>query len=125
MAEERTQCRLAAIPAGDVFGYTRLVEQDEAGTMTVLGERRRAILGPLFTKYRGRVIRLRATVPWPSSRARLMRCNVRSIFNEFISCAVADPAGRVEFGAGCPSYYWKGPGSMKSRSYDAIRSAHL
>jgi len=27
MAEERTQCRLAAIPAGDVFGYTRLVEQ--------------------------------------------------------------------------------------------------
>jgi len=26
MAEERTQCRLAAIPAGDVFGYTRLVE---------------------------------------------------------------------------------------------------
>jgi adenylate cyclase len=32
MAEERLQRRLAAILAADVVGYSRLMEQDEAGT---------------------------------------------------------------------------------------------
>jgi adenylate cyclase len=50
--------RLAAILAADVVGYSRLMEQDEAGTMAALAERRKAILEPLLTKYRGRVIRL-------------------------------------------------------------------
>src|SRR5215475_8822006 len=58
MAEERAQRHLAAILAADVVGYSRLMEQDEAGTMAALADRRRAILEPLFTKYRGRVIRL-------------------------------------------------------------------
>src|SRR5215475_10873297 len=58
MAEERAQRHLAAILVADVVGYSRLMEQDEAGTMAALADRRRAILEPLFTKYRGRVIRL-------------------------------------------------------------------
>src|SRR5262249_1763607 len=39
-------------------GYSRLMEQDEAGTLAALTDRRRAILEPLFAKYRGRVVRL-------------------------------------------------------------------
>src|SRR5882724_8971079 len=33
MAEERVKRRLAAILAADVVGYSRLMEQDEAGTL--------------------------------------------------------------------------------------------
>jgi adenylate cyclase len=50
--------RLAAILAADVVGYSRLMEQDEAGTLAALADRRKAILEPLLTKYRGRVVRL-------------------------------------------------------------------
>src|SRR5215470_10546351 len=58
MAEERAQRRLAAILVADVVGYSRLMEQDEAGTLAALADRRKAILEPLFAKYRGRVVRL-------------------------------------------------------------------
>jgi len=58
VAGVRVQRRLAAILAADVVGYSRLMEQDEAGTMAALAERRKAILEPLLNKYRGRVVRL-------------------------------------------------------------------
>ena len=41
MAEERVQRRLAAILAADVVGYSHLMEQDEAGTLAALKERRK------------------------------------------------------------------------------------
>ena len=44
MAEERVQRRLAAILAADVVGYSRMMEQDEAGTLAALKER----IGPVF-----------------------------------------------------------------------------
>ena len=58
MAEERVQRRLAAILAADVVGYSRLMEQDEAGTLAALKERRRAILNPLVTQHQGRVVKV-------------------------------------------------------------------
>jgi adenylate cyclase len=58
MAEERTQRRLAAILAADVVGYSRLMEQDEAGTLAALKTRRREILDPLVTKHQGRVFKV-------------------------------------------------------------------
>jgi len=58
MAEQRAQRRLAAILAADVVGYSRLMEQDEAGTLAALTERRKVVLEPLLAKYRGRVVRL-------------------------------------------------------------------
>ena len=39
--------RLAAILAADVVGYSRLMEQDEAGTLTALKVRRKDVLKPL------------------------------------------------------------------------------
>jgi len=58
MAEERAQRRLAAILAADVVGYSRLMEQDEAGTLAALKERRSRILAPLVAEHRGRVVKL-------------------------------------------------------------------
>src|SRR5262245_13248987 len=58
MAEERAQRRLAAIFVADVVGYSRLMEQNEAGTLAALTDRRKGVLEPLFAKYRGRVVRL-------------------------------------------------------------------
>src|SRR5262249_47320898 len=58
VAEEPVQRRLAAILAADVVGYSRLMEQDEAGTVAVLKARRKDILQPLVAKHRGRVVKL-------------------------------------------------------------------
>jgi TolB-like protein/class 3 adenylate cyclase len=58
MAEERVQRRLAAILAADVVGYSRLMEQDEVGTIAALKERRRTILMPLVAHYQGRIVKV-------------------------------------------------------------------
>jgi adenylate cyclase len=50
--------RLVAILAADVVGYSRLMEQDEAGTIAALKERRHGILNPLVARHRGRVVRV-------------------------------------------------------------------
>jgi adenylate cyclase len=58
MAEKRTQRRLTAILAADVVGYSRLMEQDEAGTMALLKSRRKDVLEPLVAEHQGRVFKL-------------------------------------------------------------------
>jgi class 3 adenylate cyclase len=58
MAEKRTQRRLAAILAADVVGYSRMMEQDEAGTMALLRSRRKDVLEPLVAEHQGRVFKL-------------------------------------------------------------------
>jgi class 3 adenylate cyclase len=58
MSEVRVQRRLAAILAADVVGYSRLMEQDEAGTLTALKQRRKEILDPLVTEHRGRIVKV-------------------------------------------------------------------
>jgi adenylate cyclase len=50
--------RLAAILAADVVGYTRLMGEDEAGTMNALRARRTELVEPLVKKHGGRVFKL-------------------------------------------------------------------
>jgi TolB-like protein len=50
--------RLAAILAADVVGYSRLMEQDESGTMEALRARRKGILQPLVDKHHGRIFKI-------------------------------------------------------------------
>jgi adenylate cyclase len=57
MAEERAQRRLAAILAADVVGYSRLLEQDEAGTLSAIKARRRDVLEPLLARHCGRIVK--------------------------------------------------------------------
>jgi adenylate cyclase len=58
MAGERVQRRLVAILAADVVGYTRLMEQDEAGTLAALKARRRDVLDPLVARHNGRMFKI-------------------------------------------------------------------
>ncbi len=46
MAEERVQRRLAAILAADVAGYSRLMSEDEKGTLATLTARRTELIEP-------------------------------------------------------------------------------
>ncbi len=57
MVEERTQRRLAAILAADVVGYSRLMEQDEAGTFERLRQRRTELVEPTIVRHNGRVFK--------------------------------------------------------------------
>lgn len=61
--------RLAAILAADVVGYSRLMELDETGTLTVLRAYREDIIYPMIAEYNGRVVKLMgdgALVEFPS-----------------------------------------------------------
>jgi adenylate cyclase len=50
--------RLAAILAADVVAYSRLMEEDEAGTLAALRARRQEVLSPLVAQHGGRVFKL-------------------------------------------------------------------
>jgi TolB-like protein/class 3 adenylate cyclase/cytochrome c-type biogenesis protein CcmH/NrfG len=58
MASPRTERRLAAILAADVVSYSRLVEQDEEGTLAALKDIRHAVVDPLLAEHRGRIVKL-------------------------------------------------------------------
>lgn len=52
---QREQRRLAAIMAADVAGYSRLVGQDEEGTLQAFRAHRRELIDPLIGKHYGRI----------------------------------------------------------------------
>ena len=58
MAAVRAKRRLAAIVVADVVGYSRLMETDEAGTLSALKDRRKTILEPVVRRYEGRIIKI-------------------------------------------------------------------
>ncbi|WP_046868391.1 adenylate/guanylate cyclase domain-containing protein [Microvirga massiliensis] len=58
MATAWVERRLAAILAADVVGYSRLVEQDEAGTLAALKVLRREVIDPLLAEHHGRIVKL-------------------------------------------------------------------
>jgi TolB-like protein/Flp pilus assembly protein TadD len=58
VAETRVERRLAAILAADVVGYSRLMGQDDAGTLAVLKARRKDVLDPLLARHRGRIFKV-------------------------------------------------------------------
>jgi adenylate cyclase len=56
MAEARVQRRLAAILAGDVAGYSRLMGSDEEGTLAALKSCHREVIDPKVAAHRGRIV---------------------------------------------------------------------
>ncbi|HSR70899.1 MAG TPA: adenylate/guanylate cyclase domain-containing protein [Kiloniellales bacterium] len=50
--------RLAAILAADVVGYSRLVREDEASTLTALKASREELIEPKLAQYHGRMVKL-------------------------------------------------------------------
>ena len=50
--------RLAAIMAADVVGYSRLMGEDEAGTLAALKAHRAEFIDPTIAEHRGRIVKL-------------------------------------------------------------------
>lgn len=76
---ERAQRRLAAILAADVVGYSRLIGQDEAGTLRRLKELRRNIVNPIIKDHHGRVVKTTGDgilIEFPSA-VEAVRCALR------------------------------------------------
>ena len=57
MAEARVERRLAAIMAGDIVGYSRLMGIDEEGTLRQLKAHRKELIDPKITEHRGRIVK--------------------------------------------------------------------
>jgi class 3 adenylate cyclase len=57
LATERVECRLAAILAADVAGYSRLMGADEEGTLARLKAHRRELIDPKISEHRGRIVK--------------------------------------------------------------------
>jgi len=57
MSEERVERRLAAILAGDIAGYSRLMGADEEGTLDRIKTLRRELVDPKVKEHRGRIVK--------------------------------------------------------------------
>src|SRR5271170_5953319 len=57
MAETRVERRLAAILAADVAGYSRLMSNDEEGTLAALKACRRELIDPKMVEHHGRIVK--------------------------------------------------------------------
>ncbi len=55
---EGAQRRLAAIVSADVAGYSRLIGQDEAGTLAALKADRAELIDPLIADHGGRIVKV-------------------------------------------------------------------
>ena len=58
MARQGVERRLAAILSADVVGYSRLMEEDEDGTLAVLQAHRAELIDPTIAAHRGRIVKL-------------------------------------------------------------------
>lgn len=64
-------CRLAAILAADIVGYSRLMSEDETGTLEAVKAHRRDIFDPEVARHGGRIVKLMgdgALVEFPLGR---------------------------------------------------------
>ena len=57
MSAERVERRLAAILAADVAGYSRLMGEDEAGTLARLNALRRELIDATVAERKGRIVK--------------------------------------------------------------------
>ena len=69
MSEGRVERRLAAILAVDVAGYSRLMGEDEEGTLAALRAVRRELADPKIAEHHGRIVKTTGDASLPSSPA--------------------------------------------------------
>ena len=67
--KQPVQCRLAAILAADVAGYSRLMGVDEEGTHEQLKTHLNELVQPKIGEHRGASLRTPATACWRNLRA--------------------------------------------------------
>ena len=91
-SSDRVERRLAAILAADVVGYSRLMGQDETGTLDRMRELRRELIDPTVAEHKGRLVKTTGDgilIEFPS-------------VVEAVACAVAVQRGMVERNASVP-----------------------
>lgn len=54
----RVERRLAAIMAPDIVGYSRLIDADEAATLSSIKTLRADVVDPILTEHKGRIVKL-------------------------------------------------------------------
>ena len=92
MTDESIERRLAAILSADVAGYSRLMSEDEAGTLATLKAHRAEFIDPEVASHGGRIVKLMgdgALVEFPS------------VVNA-VECAVAVQQGMAARNTGVP-----------------------
>jgi TolB-like protein/class 3 adenylate cyclase len=92
LSGERVERRLTAILAADVAGYSRLMGQDEAGTLARLRDHRRELIDPKIAEHKGRIVKTTGDgllVEFPS-------------VVEAVACAVTLQVEMAERNAGTP-----------------------
>jgi adenylate cyclase len=89
---EPVERKLAAILAADVVGYSRLMGEDEAGTLARLKQHRRELIDPGIAEHKGRIVKTTGDgilIEFPS-------------VVEAVACAVAVQRGMAERNAAAP-----------------------
>src|SRR5215468_4198919 len=102
MSEARVERRLAAILAVDVAGYSRLMGEDEDGTLAALRAVRRELGDPKIAEHRGRIVKTTGDglLVEFASVVKAVRCAVE-VQRETIARNAAVPAERrIEFRMG-------------------------
>jgi TolB-like protein/class 3 adenylate cyclase len=102
MSEGRVERRLAAILAVDVAGYSRLMGEDEEGTLAALRAVRRELGDPKIAEHRGRIVKTTGDglLAEFASVVDAVRCAVE-VQREMIARNAAAPAQRrIEFRMG-------------------------
>jgi adenylate cyclase len=102
MSGQRVERRLAAILAADVAGYSRLMGEDEEGTLAALRATRRELGDPKIAKHRGRIVKTTGDglLVEFASVVDAVRCAVE-VQREMIARNAMLPAGRrIEFRMG-------------------------
>ena len=93
LSGERVERRLAAILAADVAGYSRLMGEDETGTLARLRSHRRELIDPKVAEHGGRIVKTTGDgilIEFPS-------------VVEAVACAVAVQRGMAQRNSGWPA----------------------
>ena len=93
MMGKAMQRRLAAILAGDVVGYSRLMGTDEMGTLTSLKSHRRELVDPSISEHHGRIVK---------TTGDGMLVEFASVVDA-VACAVSIQRSMVRRNAGIPA----------------------
>jgi len=102
MSEGRVERRLAAILAVDVAGYSRLMGEDEEGTLGALRAVRRELGDPKIAEHRGRIVKTTGDglLVEFASVVDAVRCAVEVQREMIARNAVAPPGRCIEFRMG-------------------------
>ena len=97
MAEERIVRRLAAILAADVVGYSRMMSEDEAGTLATLQAHQSELIAPALERHQGRIVKLMGDgmLAQFSSAVEAVACAAE--IQRELAAAIGTPAGKWNF----------------------------